>query len=117
MKKLFVFAALAVMAISTLAADQEVKGTLVDVACGTANGQKDGFGAKHTKKCLQMAQCEKSGYAVLTADKKLIKFDAAGNDSAKKFIADSSKDSDIQVTVSGSVNGDTMSVSKIELQK
>ena len=98
MKKLFVFAALAVMAISTLAADQEVKGTLVDVACGTANGQKDGFGAKHTKKCLQMDQCEKSGYSVLTADKKIIKFDAAGNDSAKKFIADSNKDNDFQVT-------------------
>lgn len=117
MKKLLVLAVFATFALSTLAADQQVKGTLVDVACGTANGQKDGFGAKHTKKCLQMAQCEKSGYAVLTADKKLIKFDAAGNDSAKKFIADTSKDNDIQVTVSGDVNGDTMSVSKIELQK
>lgn len=117
MKKVFALAAFAVLAISTLAADQQVKGTLVDVACGTANGQKDGFGANHTKKCLQMPNCEKSGYAVLTADKKLIKFDAAGNESAKKFIADSTKDKDIQVTVSGDVNGDSMSVSKIELQK
>jgi len=31
-------------------------------------------GAKHSKDCLQMDECAKSGYGVLTDDKKIIMF-------------------------------------------
>jgi len=63
-----------------------------------------------------MDECAKSGYGVLTDDKKIVMFDAAGNQQAKKFIADLKKPKDIKVSVTGTVNGDTMTVSKIELQ-
>jgi hypothetical protein len=63
-----------------------------------------------------MPECEKSGYGVLTEDKKVIRFDAASNEKARKFIADLTKDKDIKVTVTGTMNGDQLSVSKIELQ-
>jgi hypothetical protein len=66
--------------------------------------------------CLQMPECQKSGYGGLTEDKKVIRFDAASNEKAQKFIADLSKDKDIKVTVTGTMNGDQLSVSKIELQ-
>ena len=38
----------AVMAISAFAADTTVKGYLVDLACAAEDGQKAGFGAKHS---------------------------------------------------------------------
>ena len=110
---LILFAAIAT---SGFAADTTVKGYLVDIACAQEDGSKPGFGAKHTKECLQMPDCVNSGYGLLTDDKKVIRFDKAGNDQAKKFIADMKKESDIKVTVTGTFNGDTMTVSKIELQ-
>jgi hypothetical protein len=115
MKK-FLMILFAAVSISAFAADTTVKGYLVDLACAAEDGSKPGFGAKHSKDCLQMPDCQKSGYGVLTSDKKVIKFDKAGNEQAKKFIADTKKTKDFQVSVSGNVNGDTMSVSKIELQ-
>jgi hypothetical protein len=115
MRKVF-FVLFAAMAVSAFAADTAVKGYLVDVACASDEGQKPGFGAKHSKMCLQMPDCARSGYAVLTDDKTVIKLDAAGNQQAKKFISDLKKKEDIKVTVTGSVNGDSMTVSKIELQ-
>jgi len=115
MKK-FVMIMFAAVALSAFAADTTVKGYLVDLACAAEDGSKAGFGAKHTKGCLQMPDCEKSGYGVLTDDKKVIKLDAAGNASAKKFIAELTKKTDIRVSVTGAVTGESMTVSKIDLQ-
>ena len=115
MKKL-VLILFAAVSLSAFAADTTVKGYLVDLACASEEGGKPGFGASHKKSCLQMDDCEKSGYGVLTSDNKVVKFDKAGNEQAKKFIADLKKVKDIRVNVQGNVNGDSMSVSKIELQ-
>lgn len=104
------------LAVSSFAADTTVKGYLVDLACASEEGQKPGFGAKHTKDCLEMDDCAKSGYGILTDDKKVIKFDQASNEQAKKFIADLKKTKDIRVNVTGAVKGDTIAVSKIVLQ-
>ncbi len=115
MKKvlLILFAAAVV---SSFAADTQVKGYLVDMACGREEGSRPDFGIKHSKECLQMPDCVATGYGVLTDDKKIVRFDAAGNEKAKKFIADLKKTTDIKVTVTGAVSGDSMTVSKIELQ-
>jgi hypothetical protein len=114
--KKFAVILFAAMSLSAFAADTAVKGYLVDLACGTANASKPGFGAKHTKSCLQMPDCAKSGYGVLTADQKVIKFDPAGNKKATDFIAASNKDNDFKVAVTGAVTGDKMSVNNIEAQ-
>jgi hypothetical protein len=115
MKK-FIAIIFAAFALSAMAADTTVKGYLVDLSCASEEGQKPDFGIKHSKACLQMDDCEKSGYGVLTADKKVIRFDKAGNEQAKKFIASTPKHDDIKVTVTGAVKDDLMTVSKIELQ-
>ena len=115
MKK-FILILFAATSISAFAADTTVKGYLVDLACAREEGQKANFGAKHAKDCLEMPDCAKSGYGVLTDDKKIVQFDAAGNQQARKFIADLKKEKDLKVSVTGTVNGDSMSVSKIELQ-
>lgn len=113
-KVLLVF--LAATALSCFAADTRVQGYLVDMACGREEGTRPDFGIKHSKECLQMPDCVQSGYGLLTDDKKIIAFDAAGNEQAKKFIADVKKNTDIKVTVTGTVKGGSMTVSKIELQ-
>ena len=101
----------------TFAGTQTLSGHLVDVSCATEDGAKPGFGAKHSKKCLQMPECEESGYALLTADNKVIKFDKPGNATAKQFIAKTDKDKDWKVNVTGEVTGDSMTVQSLELQK
>jgi hypothetical protein len=106
----------AAMAVSAFAADTTVKGYLVDLSCAAEEGSKPGFGAKHSKSCLQMDECVKSGYGVLTDDHKVIKFDKASNEQAKKFIADLKKTKDIKVNVTGNLNGDMITVNKMELQ-
>ncbi len=115
MKKL-TLVLLTAMALSAVAADTKVQGYLVDLSCAREEGQRADFGIKHSKACLQMPDCAGSGYGLLTDDKKIIRFDAASNEKAKQFIADLKKQNDIKVNVTGTVNGDQMSVSKIELQ-
>jgi hypothetical protein len=116
MKKLAVLLLFAAAAVSTFATDTSVKGYLVDLACAKADAAKPDWGPKHTKNCLLMPNCVASGYGVLTEDRKVIRFDKAGNDEAKKFIDATKKDNDFKVTVTGAVSGDTMTVTKIELQ-
>lgn len=117
MKKLILIL-FAAVSLSAMAASTTVKGYLVDLACAKENAEKPDpkFPAKHSKDCLQMPDCVKAGYGVLTADKKVIKFDKSGNERAKKFIASMKKTKDVRVTVAGNVTGDTMTVSKITLQ-
>jgi hypothetical protein len=115
MKKL-TLVLLTAVALSAFAADTKVQGYLVDIACASEEGQRTNFGVKHSKGCLQMPDCASSGYGLLTDDKKIIKFDAASNEKAKQFIADMQKHNDIKVNVTGSINGERMTVSKIELQ-
>lgn len=112
----FLIVLFAAFSISAFAAETTVKGYLVDLSCAKEEGSKPGFGAKHDKDCLQMPDCEKSGYGVLTADKKVVRFDTSGNEQAKKFIAASKKTKDFRVNVTGDVKGDSMTVQKIELQ-
>ncbi|HXB21214.1 MAG TPA: hypothetical protein VNV88_07535, partial [Candidatus Solibacter sp.] len=111
MKK-FLLMLFAAMAVSAFAADTTVKGYLVDRACASEEGSQAGFGANHTKSCLQMAECAKSGYAVLTDDKKVINLDDNGNAQAKKFIEGLTKKKDIKVAVSGDMKGDSITVTK-----
>lgn len=114
MKKI-VMVLFAAVAIAAFAADTQVKGYLLAQACASES-DKPGFVAKHPKDCLEKDDCAKSGFGVLTDDKKFIKFDAAGNQQAKKFIAGLTKKSDIKVAVTGNMDGDQIAVSTIELQ-
>lgn len=96
----------------------KLKGHLVDVSC--ALEQKDDpdyMRVKHSKKCFQMPACVKSGYAILTSDDKVIKFDKSGNDLAGKLINGTKKEKDFRITVRGKLSGEELQVSKLELDK
>ncbi len=122
-KSLFFIFLFAACGVSSFAADvgksHTLSGYLVDVACASENMKKPDpkFPVNHDKECLKMSDCQKSGYAVLTNDNKLYKFDAKGNEEAKKLIDLTNKDKDWKVTVTGPVEGDNITVSSLMLQK
>src|SRR5947207_9173875 len=95
-----VFLALSLAALAadkpSATAKEKVSGYLVDVSCA-ADYQKKGdakTAAKHGKSCLTMEDCDKSGFAVLTDDNKIIKFDENGNKEARALIKNTNKDKD-----------------------
>jgi hypothetical protein len=100
-----------------LAAADTIKGTLMDVSCATGDDADSAAAvAKHDKACLLMAPCVKSGYAVVTSDLKVYKFDGKGNQEASKLIAATDKKDDWKITVTGTLNGDMIAVANLALQ-
>lgn len=69
----------------------------------------------HTRECLLMPECVKSGYGVYTDDDKFLSLDAAGNRKAEEAIKASKKLDDFEVVVTGSVQGDTIKVESLKL--
>jgi hypothetical protein len=100
------------------AQNKTLDGYLVDVSCATdnaANPDKN-FRAAHTKDCMLMEDCAGSGFALLTADEKIIKFDDKSNHIARSFIQGSKKDKDFKVSVTGKLQGDKLSVESINFK-
>jgi hypothetical protein len=92
-------------------------GHLVDVMCAGEHAEEGAaFGAKHDKSCLLMDSCVKSGYAVLTADNRVVKLDGQGNTMALELIKKTDKQNDWRVSVEGPVSNGVIAVSKITLQ-
>src|SRR5580704_17537121 len=83
-------------------------GTLVDVMC------KGKDLAGHTTKCA--VSCAKSGYGLVLADGKFVKFDEGGNAKALAALKSTAKEKDLKAKVSGSFDGETVQVSSIELE-
>jgi hypothetical protein len=96
----------------------QLTGYLVDVSCSHDEAEAGpGWGQKHSRACLLMPACVRSGYAVLTGDNQVIRFDAGGNDRAYKLILATAQDKDWRVRVRGLQAGDQLKVSNIELIK
>ena len=104
MKK--VLLAFAVFSVAAFA--ETWSGTVVDVAC------KGKDLAGHTKKCAM--GCSKSGYGLVTADGKFVKFDEAGNAKALDAIKATTKEKDLKGSVTGTMEGDVIKVDSISLE-
>ena len=83
-------------------------GTLVDVMC------KGKDLASHSTKCA--VSCAKSGYGLVLADGKFVKFDEGGNAKALAMLKSTAKEKDLKAKVTGSLDGDTVAVSTITLE-
>src|SRR5579872_3900672 len=83
-------------------------GTLVDVMC------KGKDLSSHTAKCA--VSCAKSGYGLVLSDGKFVKFDEGGNAKALAALKSTDKEKDLKAKVSGSLDGDMVRVSSIDLQ-
>jgi len=93
---------------ASLAAAETWSGTLVDVMC-----KKQDL-ANHTTKCA--ISCAKSGYGLVMADGKFVKFDEAGNAKALAVLKASSKEKDLKAKVSGTLDGETVQVESVTLE-
>jgi hypothetical protein len=105
---------------------EEIKGILMDQMCsGKADLRISGatgllvggriVAEAHTRECLLMPECQKSGYGVYTSDNKFLKLDEAGNRKALAAIKASSKLDDFEVEVTGEVKGDTIKVTSLKV--
>ena len=107
---------LSICGATSFVAEDVVKGYLMDVACSERRMQKPGPPATHSRMCLQQPACSNSGYGILTAEKRFIRFDEEGNEKVRKLLAETSQQNDFKISVTGSMDGDRLKVSRIELQ-
>jgi hypothetical protein len=105
---------------------EDIKGILMDQMCsGKADLRISGstgtlvggriVAEAHTRECLLMPECQRSGYGVYTSDNKFLKFDEAGNRKALAAVKASSKLDDFEVEVTGEVKGDTIKVATLKV--
>jgi hypothetical protein len=105
---------------------ENIKGILIDEKCsGKADLRISGASGllvggrivaeAHTKECLLMPECQKSGYGVYTSDNKFLKFDEAGNSKALAAIKASTRLDDFEVEINGEVKGDTIKVLSLKV--
>ena len=98
---------MALIAFAATAFADTFTGTLIDAMC------QDKDLPSHTTKCA--LQCSASGYGLMAAGK-FLKFDAAGNAKALAVLKATSKQNDLQATISGTLDGETLHVDSIDLQ-
>jgi hypothetical protein len=90
-----------------LASAETFSGTVVDVMC------KGKDLAGHTRSCA--VDCAKSGFGLVQADGKFLKFDESGNARTLSMLKKSSKEKDLKVKVNGTVDGEVIKVQAVEL--
>jgi hypothetical protein len=123
---LFFLVTLPAAFITAATEQQEVKGVLMDQKCsGTADLHISGatgalvggriVAEAHTRQCLMMPECEKSGYGVYTSDNKFLKFDEAGNRKALAAIKATTRIDDMEVEVTGQIKDDTIKVATLKI--
>src|ERR1044071_7687118 len=102
------YALLSLGLLVNLAAAESFSGTVVDVMCRT----KDLAG--HTRDCS--LSCAKSGFGIVTAEGKFLKFDEAGNARTLSMLKKAVKEKDLKAKVTGTLDGDLIKVQAIEFQ-
>jgi hypothetical protein len=96
------------LTLAAVASAADFTGTVVDVMCRG----KDLAG--HTRECA--VTCSKSGYGLVTADGKFLKFDESGNARTLTALKKSAKEKDLKAKVAGTLDGDVLKVQAIDLQ-
>lgn len=95
---------------------EQVNGILMTTMCA-AKASKGGPDAasKHERTCNLKPDCAKTGFGVLTSENNFLPFDEAGNEKALKALRESTKKDDMQVTVTGKIEGSKIVVSTLKL--
>ncbi len=97
-------------ALAVSAAAGEWQGHLMDAMCAAKMKDK---AATHKAKCA--LSCAKTGFGVVTADGKFVKFDEMGNAKAQEALKATAKDQDLKVKVTGTVDGDSIKVESLSI--
>jgi hypothetical protein len=114
-----VAAAVAFAAVFALAQGEgktvKVSGYIIDNMCAEMHGT-EAEAKNHPNACALMEACEKSGFAVVSGDKKY-KLDAQGNKLAAEALKGAKTKKGLKVDVEGTVDGDTLHADKLEVAK
>ena len=96
-----------------------VRGYLIDNSCWNERDGKDVHSLlrEHTKDCLQMPDCTKSGYSIVTDAGSVYPLDAESNTKVTAWIDATQKDADWQVDAKGRWLDGKLAIKKIELQR
>jgi len=92
---------------AAVASAEVFSGTVVDVMC------KGKDLSSHTRQCA--LDCAKSGFGLVQADGKFLKLDESGNAKTLSLLKKSSKDKDLKMKVTGTMDGDVIKVQAVEL--
>jgi len=102
---------LGLSALPALAASETFKNvSVVDINCSKKVADNPD---SHTRDCA--LQCAMSGFGMLTADKKFVKFDDAGNARVKEALQASKQKDHLRADVTGEMQGETLKVTSIKL--
>lgn len=103
----------------------QIEGVLMDSKCSATAEEHlvPGVGLQggrtvaeaHLRECALMPECQKSGYGVYTDDNKFLTFDEAGNRMALRELKASKKVDDLEVEVTGDIDGSTIKVKTLKL--
>ncbi len=93
---------------SFVATAGEWGGYLMDAMCAAKMKDK---AASHKTKCA--LSCAKTGYGIVTADGKYVKFDETGNAKATEALKATAKEHDLKVKVTGTLEGDVIQVESV----
>lgn len=114
-RKLFALLAILAFAFALYAQGNKavkLNGYLIDNMCAGALAKDAERVKKHKTSCALMPSCEGSGFAVYS-DGKLYKLDEAGNKSASELLKGTETKDGVTVAVEGTVEGDTVHVTKL----
>ena len=119
-------AGLVAITAQTSKSSTKIDGILIDEKC-SANAQSrvvpgtnphlEGgilWAYTHTRKCALMPDCQKSGYGLATHDNRFLLFDAASNRKALALLQASNKEDDLEVEVTGEIQGDKIRIDTIK---
>ncbi len=93
-----------------------LQGVVIDRNCAQdilKDGRQNVFRRK--RECSLMQHYVRSGYGILTDDKKFFKFDDAGNRQAIRLLKNTRDKDNLKVVVNGDIQGDTVKVSAMSL--
>src|SRR5947207_6222465 len=107
MKYAFLSLTLLMTLVNAVAAES-FSGVVVDVMCRAKDL------ASHTRECS--LACAKSGFGLVTAEGKFLKFDEAGNVRTLSVLKKAAKEKDLKAKVTGTLEGDVLKVETIEFQ-
>ena len=110
MKRVWAVSVLAV-AFGAMALAGEWQGHLMDAMCAAKMKDK---AASHKSKCA--LTCAKSGFGLVTAGGKFVKFDEAGNAKALEALKGTSKEQDLMVKITGTLEGETIQVESLRIR-
>jgi len=91
-------------------------GDIIDVLCRPENVAVGAKKCQQNRACMLSERCSSSGYGVLLAYGKFLKFNPSGSAKALKLLKALTKDTDLKVTVTGTLSRDVIQVDTLDIR-